>query len=86
MTEQATAAHVVEIAERWLHAQAPHLQDVVRCPKVQDGVLFVSCHHSAAAQECRELLAQLKKTLSERFGEQAPQIVRIVRQMPKEST
>lgn len=60
LQQHAEGALVVHRVERWVSKRLPDLGACVHVKKVQDGVVFLTCTHSVALQECRALIPDLK--------------------------
>ena len=76
---QATASHVVHATQEWLDGMLPNLAGFVHVDKFSHGVITVSCTHSIAAQECRQILPMLLEHLKREHKQTVVQEVMIVR-------
>lgn len=63
LAKHANGALVAHRAKDWLGKKLPQLETFVKVARIQDGVLFLSCSHSVALQECQGSVAELLQYL-----------------------
>ncbi|MDB4977933.1 MAG: hypothetical protein JWM56_119 [Candidatus Peribacteria bacterium] len=65
---QATASHIVHIAQEWLRQALPQFSADLHVERYSDATLYISAAHSIAAQECQQVLPLLKIYLQKEGG------------------
>ncbi|HVW67109.1 MAG TPA: DciA family protein [Candidatus Peribacteraceae bacterium] len=68
LQQHAEGALVVHRLEKWIAHRLVDLSACVHVKKVQDGVVFLTCSHSVALQECRALIPDLKAYIASECG------------------
>ncbi len=61
---EASAAHVVYLANRWINTKLPEISASVHAVSLQNGVLTVECEHSIAAQEMQNVSETMQDYLN----------------------
>ena len=59
LAKHANGALVAHRTKHWLDEHLPQMEAFVRVARIQDGVIFLSCTHSVALQECQGAAAEL---------------------------
>ena len=79
LKDQAIASLIVHQAQEWLVDALPPFHDMIHVQKCENGVLFVKCEHSIAAQECHQVVDGLLEYLKGECGFTVVESVRIMR-------
>lgn len=79
LTRHAHGALIAHRAKHWLDERLPRLRTFVRVARMQDGVLFLSCSHSVALQECQGAADELLQFLHVECPFEPIKDIRVVR-------
>lgn len=82
--DHAESSQGIRAAQEWLERELPGCLGALTAVKIRDGVLWVSCRHSIAAQECQAAGRALFDYLRAEMPEMAVSELRIVRERPRE--